>query len=221
VAQQRRLVTSRDGLRPADLAQLVRTAGLIHGLAAGSLSTVDGEAATSGSRCSPTPARWTATKQLAAVEQLTRLVAAATRPRPTGGGCCTPKQHRAAGTAPDQPRICHRRVDRARVRLGRRCGSWRARQPLGDRVDSADDRGACSRSQCCLAATDVCGVRAMPKSSPSSEAIGRYLGRSRREQCWVSVEDSEILLGPPRSGKDCIRSFLARHGRAKTPSRGQ
>ncbi|MEU4193605.1 TraM recognition domain-containing protein [Kribbella sp. NPDC026611] len=31
--------------------------------------------------------------------------------------------------------------------------------------------------------------------------VGRYLGRSRGRECWASVEDSEIALGPPRSGK--------------------
>ncbi|MEU4295331.1 TraM recognition domain-containing protein [Kribbella sp. NPDC026596] len=36
---------------------------------------------------------------------------------------------------------------------------------------------------------------------PKPSDVGRYLGRSRGRQCWASVEDSEIVLGPPRSGK--------------------
>ncbi|WUK77212.1 TraM recognition domain-containing protein [Kribbella sp. NBC_00359] len=40
---------------------------------------------------------------------------------------------------------------------------------------------------------------AVRRAEPSD--VGRYLGRSRGRQCWSSVEDSEIVLGPPRSGK--------------------
>jgi type IV secretion system protein VirD4 len=36
---------------------------------------------------------------------------------------------------------------------------------------------------------------------PEPVDVGRYLGRSRGRHCWASVEDSEIVLGPPRSGK--------------------
>lgn len=36
---------------------------------------------------------------------------------------------------------------------------------------------------------------------PEPVDVGRYLGRSRGRQCWASVEDSKIVLGPPRSGK--------------------
>jgi type IV secretory pathway TraG/TraD family ATPase VirD4 len=36
---------------------------------------------------------------------------------------------------------------------------------------------------------------------PEAAEVGRYLGRSHGRQCWASVEDSEIVLGPPRSGK--------------------
>ncbi|MFI7067086.1 type IV secretory system conjugative DNA transfer family protein [Kribbella sp. NPDC050124] len=36
---------------------------------------------------------------------------------------------------------------------------------------------------------------------PEPADVGRYLGRSCGRQCWASVEDSEIVLGPPRSGK--------------------
>ncbi|NUR93964.1 MAG: TraM recognition domain-containing protein [Kribbellaceae bacterium] len=36
---------------------------------------------------------------------------------------------------------------------------------------------------------------------PKPSDVGRYVGRSRGRECWASVEDSEIFLGPPRSGK--------------------
>ncbi|MEU0095612.1 TraM recognition domain-containing protein [Kribbella sp. NPDC006257] len=38
-----------------------------------------------------------------------------------------------------------------------------------------------------------------PTSEPS--AVGRMLGHSRSRECWASVEDSIIVVGPPRSGK--------------------
>ncbi|MFC5268945.1 type IV secretory system conjugative DNA transfer family protein [Kribbella qitaiheensis] len=36
---------------------------------------------------------------------------------------------------------------------------------------------------------------------PSPTDVGVYLGRSRGVECWASVEDSIITVGPPRSGK--------------------
>ncbi|TCN28604.1 TraM-binding TraD/TraG-like protein [Kribbella orskensis] len=36
---------------------------------------------------------------------------------------------------------------------------------------------------------------------PSPTDVGVYLGRSRGVECWASVEDSLITVGPPRSGK--------------------
>lgn len=36
---------------------------------------------------------------------------------------------------------------------------------------------------------------------PSSRDVGYRLGRSHGVDCWASVEDSLIVLGPPRSGK--------------------
>ncbi|WP_432887773.1 type IV secretory system conjugative DNA transfer family protein [Kribbella sp. CA-245084] len=36
---------------------------------------------------------------------------------------------------------------------------------------------------------------------PQPSDVGRLLGRSHGRECWASVEDSEIALGPPRSGK--------------------
>lgn len=38
-------------------------------------------------------------------------------------------------------------------------------------------------------------------SAPAGADVGFRLGRSRGLGCWVSVEDSMVLLGPPRSGK--------------------
>jgi hypothetical protein len=36
---------------------------------------------------------------------------------------------------------------------------------------------------------------------PRPVDVGYFLGTSRRVPCWASVEDSMLLLGPPRSGK--------------------
>jgi len=38
-------------------------------------------------------------------------------------------------------------------------------------------------------------------ASPRAAEVGWRIGRSRGTACWVSVEDSMLLLGPPRSGK--------------------
>jgi type IV secretory pathway TraG/TraD family ATPase VirD4 len=39
------------------------------------------------------------------------------------------------------------------------------------------------------------------KSRPTPEDLGYFLGRSRGVACFCSVEDSVVVLGPPRSGK--------------------
>ena len=36
---------------------------------------------------------------------------------------------------------------------------------------------------------------------PAAQQLGFCLGRSRGVECWASVEDSMVVLGPPRSGK--------------------
>lgn len=36
---------------------------------------------------------------------------------------------------------------------------------------------------------------------PKAEDVGYLLGRSRRREIWASVEDSILVIGPPRSGK--------------------
>ncbi|GAB3769885.1 type IV secretory pathway TraG/TraD family ATPase VirD4 [Nocardioides ginsengisegetis] len=38
-------------------------------------------------------------------------------------------------------------------------------------------------------------------SKPRAEDVGYLLGRSRGHEVWSSVEDSTLILGPPRSGK--------------------
>jgi type IV secretion system protein VirD4 len=58
--------------------------------------------------------------------------------------------------------------------------------------------------------TSAAGVRALlgrgstlrpSVTRPAAVEIGYRLGRSLGVDCWVSVEDSLLLLGPPRSGK--------------------
>lgn len=38
-------------------------------------------------------------------------------------------------------------------------------------------------------------------NGPSARDVGYLLGRAGGRECWASVEDSIVLLGPPRSGK--------------------
>src|SRR5205807_1727065 len=38
-------------------------------------------------------------------------------------------------------------------------------------------------------------------SSRDPRDVGYHLGSSARVHCWASVEDSLVVLGPPRSGK--------------------
>jgi type IV secretory pathway TraG/TraD family ATPase VirD4 len=38
-------------------------------------------------------------------------------------------------------------------------------------------------------------------ANPSPSDVGQRLGRSHRIECWSSVEDSIVVVGPPRSGK--------------------
>lgn len=46
------------------------------------------------------------------------------------------------------------------------------------------------------------GREARPQASTKTPPeVGTLLGHSRGRECWASVEDSSILVGPPRSGK--------------------
>ncbi|GAB3930398.1 hypothetical protein GCM10029976_032150 [Kribbella albertanoniae] len=46
------------------------------------------------------------------------------------------------------------------------------------------------------------GRSARPQARTTSPyAVGTLLGHARRRECWASVEDSRIDVGPPRSGK--------------------
>ncbi|MGW6278441.1 type IV secretory system conjugative DNA transfer family protein [Kribbella sp. NPDC055071] len=46
------------------------------------------------------------------------------------------------------------------------------------------------------------GRSARPQAgTPSPAEVGNLLGHSRGRECWASVEDSIIAVGPPRSGK--------------------
>jgi type IV secretion system protein VirD4 len=38
-------------------------------------------------------------------------------------------------------------------------------------------------------------------NNPTVRDVGHWLGRAGRTDCYCSVEDSMVLLGPPRSGK--------------------
>ena len=46
---------------------------------------------------------------------------------------------------------------------------------------------------------------------PMHEDLGYRLGAEGRHECWASVEDSIVVLGPPRSGKGlhlCVPMIL-------------
>jgi type IV secretory pathway TraG/TraD family ATPase VirD4 len=58
-----------------------------------------------------------------------------------------------------------------------------------------------------------------PSGSPSE--VGILLGHSRRRECWASVEDSVIVVGPPRAGKglhQIIGTIIDAPGAAVTTS---
>ncbi|MEV0804608.1 TraM recognition domain-containing protein [Kribbella sp. NPDC050281] len=58
-----------------------------------------------------------------------------------------------------------------------------------------------------------------PSNSPAD--VGTCLGRSRGRECWASVEDSVIVVGPPRSGKglhQIISSIIDAPGAVVTTS---
>ena len=81
-------------------------------------------------------------------------------------------------------------------------------EALGIRGDggSARSDGLASRRQVQRAA----GVRALLRKGrtlrpsidrPAVDQLGYSLGRAGGAECWASIEDSLVLLGPPRSGK--------------------
>lgn len=56
---------------------------------------------------------------------------------------------------------------------------------------------------------------------PKAEDVGYLLGRSRGRELWASVEDSILVIGPPRSGKGLhlvINAILAAPGAVVTTS---
>ena len=85
---------------------------------------------------------------------------------------------------------------------------WRLRQLLAARTESdpARLRGLASRREVLTAAGQKALLRkasalrpSLPR--PAAREVGYGLGTSRGVSCWASVEDSMVLLGPPRSGK--------------------
>jgi type IV secretory pathway TraG/TraD family ATPase VirD4 len=77
---------------------------------------------------------------------------------------------------------------------------------MGLRTSTTRADGMASRGQVQRAA----GLRALRRRArtlrpsllkPQPTDVGYRLGRSNGVECWVSVEDSIVVLGPPRSGK--------------------
>ena len=85
---------------------------------------------------------------------------------------------------------------------------WRG-GTLGRRSDPTGMSGLASRREVKAAAGQRALVKRAASLRPSLEPltlraareVGYSLGRSRGLSCWASVEDSMVLLGPPRSGK--------------------
>ncbi len=59
---------------------------------------------------------------------------------------------------------------------------------------------------------------------PTPQQVGYFLGRSCGVECWASVEDSIVIVGPPRSGKGfnlVIPAILDAPGAVITTSTGR
>jgi type IV secretory pathway TraG/TraD family ATPase VirD4 len=87
-------------------------------------------------------------------------------------------------------------------------GLWRLFRPAGQSVSGDPDRlpGLASRHEVKIAAGRKALLRRAATLRPSvvqptPDDVGYRLGRARGVDCWSSVEDSMIVLGPPRSGK--------------------
>ncbi|MDR2566725.1 MAG: TraM recognition domain-containing protein [Bifidobacteriaceae bacterium] len=83
--------------------------------------------------------------------------------------------------------------------------AWRDRAQR-TRTDPRRAAGAASRDETRRAASGKALVRRGRTLRPSIQDprpgdIGYLIGRSRGQQIWASVEDSILLIGPPRSGK--------------------
>ncbi|WP_269305727.1 type IV secretory system conjugative DNA transfer family protein [Aeromicrobium sp. HA] len=83
-----------------------------------------------------------------------------------------------------------------------RVNSWRHRSRHDPRrldgvATSSEVKAAASRRALLARA----GTLRPSLSKPEAGAVGYRLGRSRGQDVWASVEDSILVLGPPRSGK--------------------
>lgn len=81
----------------------------------------------------------------------------------------------------------------------------------GDIVRSASDRALLTRA----------GILRPSLEKPRPEDVGYLIGTARGKRVWTSVEDSILLIGPPRSGKGThivINSILDAPGAVVTTS---
>jgi len=79
-------------------------------------------------------------------------------------------------------------------RSPRRCDDPRRAPGLANRAQVVSATGR-------RALLSQAGVLRPSLSRPAPADLGFCLGRSRGVECWASVEDSMVVLGPPRSGK--------------------
>jgi type IV secretion system protein VirD4 len=88
-------------------------------------------------------------------------------------------------------------------------GGWRLWRSAGTPARSVDPsyveglaaRGEVRRSAGSKALLDRSATLRPSISRPGPGDVGYRLGTARRVGCWASVEDSVLVLGPPRSGK--------------------
>lgn len=83
---------------------------------------------------------------------------------------------------------------------------WLSSTGIGTDDRLAPIRGAASRADVARAAGSRRLVRRAPTLRPSvahprARDVGFFLGRSHGRECFSSVEDSVVILGPPRAGK--------------------
>jgi hypothetical protein len=132
------------------------------------------------------------------------------RGRAPGSACCsTPPTPRprstptvstrsSTGSSPAVPaRAARRRVWWVWIVLRRHTGRPRPTRTASPGSPPPRGHHRASRRHCC-AGPGNCDPRS---STPTPEDVGYLLGASRGTKVWASVEDSILLIGPPRSGK--------------------
>ena len=111
---------------------------------------------------------------------------------------------------------------------GAGCWGWRFFREHGRQVKNDPYRipGIATRTEVTKAASETALLRRAGHLRPSlhkptPEDVGYRIGQSRGKSVWASVEDSILLIGPPRSGKGAhivINTILDAPGAVVTTS---